>query len=561
MASSRFAEELQQALPKDVKLTIRHIACPATRCEPIFSAPPDEEPECTHSKGHFLAVSITPEKHDIGGAEGDGEVLVFAIEVLVYTTARLTTVFVSKADSTGYLYLLKDPKAKSLTRTVFTVFLSNILQENHQPGVRLVLSLFARAQNQYLFPGSIANSHKHVLDDRGLIKWWCRVFDPILRSFGSERHLTSKLKIKKQEGPDIAESRRTTSTAYLVIPGSDKYETKAFFPRLSKPDSPMTPRWVNSYPVHQLCVNPTAPPRCLIPRFPDDPKARFLDDLDEEMYTTTPLKKGRDQQCVRDFIDKSEISAEHVSRGEWLSIKTLGQFWEMMTFRQECSAGRLVGFLWMVINPPGILKSDGLKHISKQPSLREYPTRPRLDTMTTENAGIAVRSRFARLDIKEEGTDMASSSEKTNTPPYKEDSGSFSESRKSIPSLEHTRPILLSEKNYIIVSDFLLKLDFRNQSLALNSTNSWIDKLSSLCEKGISSNGEVIIGTNESPEPSCSPPEQPRADQPRSLDGTLAIKKRKLQEEVQQNFMSNNQERSLAVNILDTTLIRKKKKT
>src|SRR5208282_769802 len=68
------------------------------------------------------------------------------------------------------------------------------------------------------------------------------------------------------------------------------------------------------------------PPRCLVPRFPDDPKSRFLDELDGEL----------------------SISQGKAVDGEWRSVKTLDQFWEMMAFRQECSAGRLVGFIWIV---------------------------------------------------------------------------------------------------------------------------------------------------------------------------------------------------------------------
>src|SRR6266487_4672259 len=35
----------------------------------------------------------------------------------------------------------------------------------------------AWAQGQYLFPGSVENSRKHILNDRGLVKWWCRALN------------------------------------------------------------------------------------------------------------------------------------------------------------------------------------------------------------------------------------------------------------------------------------------------------------------------------------------------------------------------------------------------
>lgn len=71
------------------------------------------------------------------------------------------------------------------------------------------------------------------------------------------------------------------------------------------------------------------PPRCLIPKFPDDPKARFHDELDEEV---TQKRQGT---------------------GMWKSVRSLDQFWEMMAFRQECSSGRMTGFIWIVFDPRG----------------------------------------------------------------------------------------------------------------------------------------------------------------------------------------------------------------
>ena len=41
--------------------------------------------------------------------------------------------------------------------------------------------------------------------------------------------------------------------------------------------------------------------------------------------------------------------------GKWRSVRSLAQFWELMAFRQECGAGRLVGFLWGVFEPSGLI--------------------------------------------------------------------------------------------------------------------------------------------------------------------------------------------------------------
>ena len=155
----KLGDRLAQILPRNVKVTIRHISSTPTQCGALFAAPEGEDPETTFCENHFLTVSTDENNNET-------EVIVFGIEALVYTTSHLTTIFVSKADSTGYLHV------PTLLKRISTTFLEYLADTRQRPGVRLVLSLFARAQNQYLFPGSVLNTDKHVLDDRALVKWW-----------------------------------------------------------------------------------------------------------------------------------------------------------------------------------------------------------------------------------------------------------------------------------------------------------------------------------------------------------------------------------------------------
>ncbi|KAJ5664845.1 uncharacterized protein N7477_007293 [Penicillium maclennaniae] len=319
---------LAKILPFGAELTVRHASSIPSPSPALFAAAPGEEPEQTFLESHFLSASVDSPKDD--GAE----IIVFGMEVLVYTTAHLTTIFVSKADSTGFIHLLELPQRVSVLRLISSTFLSYLARTHQRPGVRLVVSLFARAQNQYLFPGSIENAEKHVLDDRGLIKWWCRAVDPILREHEPES-LSKDPKLLNQ----TVEATKASATAYLIVPGCDRFETRNFFPATARSDAQDRPRWLSSYPLKQMCHDPEAPPRCLVPRLPDDPKTRFLIDLDDELPESI---EGE--------------GAAHAT-GQWKSIKSLDQFWEMMSFRQECSAGRLVGFLWLVINPPGLMNS------------------------------------------------------------------------------------------------------------------------------------------------------------------------------------------------------------
>ncbi|KAE8152504.1 histone acetylation protein-domain-containing protein [Aspergillus avenaceus] len=426
---------LAKVLPTGVKVTIRHISSAPTPCIALFAPPPGEEAEATFCENHFLTVSVNAEEQD------GPEIIVFGVEVLVYSTAHLTTIFVSKADSTGFLHLLKNAPKVSLIRRISNGFLSFLVQTHQRPGVRLVVSLFARAQNQYLFPGSIENPGKHVLDDRGLIKWWCRVFDPILREYEPESGSHEKGLLDR-----TMESAKSSATAFLIVPGCDRFETRNFFPSTAKFDDQERSRWLTSYPLHQLCDNTKAPPRCLIPRFPDDPKTRFLVDLDDE-------------------LPKQRELSENI--GQWRSVKSLDQFWEMMSFRQECSAGRLVGFLWLIVNPPGLVNS--VQMTSSRPVLKDKAT----DNPTTSGSG-----------------------KNAEATPHSDTNAFY------WPQAGRGHAVL-SEEDYKTAINFLLEQDFYNQEVSIASTKAWGEKVASIADQLWV--GQEVTGRNTAGESSGQP--------------------------------------------------------
>lgn len=460
---------LAKALPTDVKLTIRHVSSVPTRCVALFAPPPSEDPEATFCENHFLSVSIAADPDD-------SELIVFGIEVLVYSTAHLTTIFVSKADSTGHLHLLRNAPKISLLRRVSNTFLSFLVQTRQRPGVRLVVSLFARAQNQYLFPGSVENAEKHVLDDRGLIKWWCRVVDPILREYEPESRSHEKGLLDR-----TMESSRSSATAFLIVPSCDRFETRSFFPPTAKSDDPDRPRWLNSYPLRQLCDNPEAPPRCLIPRFPDDPKTRFLVDLDDEL----PGNKERE------------------AAGQWRSVRSLDQFWEMMSFRQECSAGRLVGFLWLVINPPGLVNSVQMtsSRLVHRPTEREEN-----EEVSSDATADAATTITPTPDKPSAASDQPPKTTNTAEPPSHAQSTSKSQNQNQNPS---TQPAdadaffwpstgrghaVLSEEDYKAAINHLLDQDFYNEEVSIASTRAWSEKVASVADQLWV--GRQVVGRN-----------------------------------------------------------------
>jgi regulator of Ty1 transposition protein 109 len=461
---SSLQTRLAAVLPVGVNVKTYHLSTPPTASSALFAPSPGQEDQNqTCCESHFLAVA-SPEDGD------DKEVLVFAVEILIFTTGTLTTLFVSKADSSGFSSRLNAPKGSPSTISAVISTFVDFLLEPRLTNSRVVLSLFARSQHQYLFPGSVENTAKHVLDDRQLIKWWCRVLDKVLRHDSS---------------PSLK------STAHLVVPGCDKGETKAFFPPSSRHDPPSDPKWINSYPAELLVTDPSRPPRSLVPRFPDDPKARFLDDLDG------------------DFVD---------AHGNWRSVKNLDQFWEMMSYRQECSAGRLVGFLWMVFSQ-GQTSHASLKELEQeldQNSGRLPPQSPGMLTPASSqqvpNGALRSEGRLLPsppglsrdLDspppssplemIQPEGLDTVIAAADADLPvtvitPAEQD-------HKPVQLFERTQgEILLDADQYQTLMDFLLQTDFAGDDLAAQSTGGWVQKameLSAAPTLGLAVRGQQV---------------------------------------------------------------------
>jgi regulator of Ty1 transposition protein 109 len=457
-------QALGDALPLDVELRFYHISTTPTSSTALFSTPPDHVEETTFCESHFLAASLP--------AKGvpDKELLVFAIEILLFTSRKLTTIFVSKADSTGFLHLLDTrPGSKSIIKTICTTFLSCLIKQRLH-GPRILLSLFARSQNQYLFPGSVEYPGKHVLDDRQLIKWWCRTLDPVLQEYAP---FTAT--------DNLNGSSDASSEAFIIVPGCDKFDTRAFFPASTKPE--LLSRWSNSYPRDLIVPDGSAPPRCLIPRFPDDPKGRFLDDLDSEISAS-------DTPNIKD----------------WRSVKSLDQFWEMMSYRQECSAGRLVGFIWLVFSPHepidvgfSVRRTEQLptpnqsQLSSLDPVLPSLPVEndilepirsasppPSSPLLATTNVPTELPSQPQDETLQPVNLQQQASQSNPNN---QEPSDLYYDAARKIPvrwpsaSRGH---LILSENSYQHLMTHLLETDFSNQELAAQSTSSWIDKASKL---------------------------------------------------------------------------------
>lgn len=539
---------LAEQLPKDVPFTLYHYSTPPTKSSALFSAPPHAKSERTYCESHLLAASITP-KHAEASALPE-ELLVLAIEVLIYTTRSLTTIFVSKADSTGCLSELQLPRGQSGSplKTICGTFVSWLATERQREGKKLVVSLFARAQDQYLFPASIDNKNKHVLDDRGLVKWWCKVLDPIVWQYKAEEERKS-FADRLTQGDNVYSNGHTSSAdatakGFLVIPGFEPYDTLRYIP----PPKPNTPRrWAATHPLLQIAPHPAAPPRCLVPHFPDDPKARFLDELDEELPD-----RGTDAMVV-------DGGTPSRSTGIWKSVKTLDQFWEFMAFRQECSSGRIVGFIWVVIIPaqPSIPEEDeeespqqqsvsqSFSQLESQESVkspwkRRHPKRKKKSK--TEYGPIPLR--LPR--IKQTSSDLSATSTTSSKPASKEMPENSPYYRWPASS---RGTICFSTKDYNRAHEILIHQNFCSRASTAKATKRWKEEIAVL--GGLDAWGWSVTGTKEA-----------GAAADRATNGgtpvtTVMGVRKKRKPSTSTATLPENRE---AVKSLDTGLVRKKQK-
>lgn len=539
---SRLEERLAISLPEGCRFTIHHLSTPPTACPAIYAPPPNEEPEDTYCESHFLSVSI---------GSDESQLQVFAIEVLVYTTEYLTTLFVSKADSTGYLHLLKLPQGTpSPLKIISTKFLQYLIEDRERSDRRLVLSLFARAQNQYLFPGSIENNHKHVLDDRGLIKWWCKVVDPILGSYQNEGNtLEAKPESIMRDGTGFK------SHGFLKVPGCDTYETQSFLPRDEWGRIAEHHRWLTQDPLRELGRSPGLPERCLIPRFPDDPKARFVETLDDEIP---------DEDTQASLSQTPTSPSKKQNNGRWKSVKSLEQFWEMMQFRQECSSGRLVGFLWATFQPATLCGENEIIEEERSPNPSQLALPTPLDSQLGERSLLSPQSPLrssAALEFPPSTPQKPMSLEQTPTPtPVKRKQATamrdLPEKTKYYYWPETSRgEVVLRQKDYQRAGSLLLQLDYADGNVATDSTGKWVNDVAE--RAGLKAWGREVVGRTIT-----SVKRDPIVDaKPAMLNAGLIRKKKRSAEDIDGGEIQTGSEiKEPGINTLSAGLVRKKAK-
>ncbi|KAI6030650.1 DUF1714 domain-containing protein [Pisolithus orientalis] len=286
---------------------------------------------------------------------------VSAIEASVYHIPSTSSaiVYVSKVDSTG------QATAPSPTSTLVRAFLSYYTNPSTRPLPvdHLWVHLFARAQSQYLFPNSAEFPGKKPLTDVKLCAWWKRQ----LTGVAEELELSAK-----------ANGTGTVSTRlYYLLPGLGELEASHSLENAYASSSSSSVTWIYGHPYSQTDVplpgvsnrnTGTAAPHIgqIIPWFDDDPKARFIDDI---AYTTevdgvkSPERKrpriiersgsrvvDEEMQDKPKVVDKKDVHSQKEEQTTKVLRKvSVSEFWERMSFRQECISGAVTGFFVMAV--------------------------------------------------------------------------------------------------------------------------------------------------------------------------------------------------------------------
>ena len=286
-------------------------------------------------------------------------VFVTAVEAYFYVipSTRSGILYVSKVDSTG------QGKKPSPTSTIVKRLIHFYVSPDTRPNLGgtdgqaeyVWVHVFARSQGQYLFPNSADFYGKKPLSDVRLCAWWKAALSSVAGQ------------LSRQAGGKEGERVKL----WHVLPGLNELEAFQALRSASinfNPSSSSDPSlavWAYGHPSTQKLDDvDSIPLPCpaegkggtlgggfnlgrFIPSFEDDPKARFLDEIAHT--TNSDVIKSPVRKKVKKAVDEDvhEVEKKDSSQTGELEKVTPGEYWERMSFRQECVAGIITGFFAM----------------------------------------------------------------------------------------------------------------------------------------------------------------------------------------------------------------------
>ncbi|EMD40124.1 hypothetical protein CERSUDRAFT_112348 [Gelatoporia subvermispora B] len=311
-------------------------------------------------------------------------VLVSALEASLYNIPVTSSgvLYVQKVDSSGH------SSAPSPTATLVRSFLTYHGDPTTRPIAvkNLWIQLFARAQGQYLFPNSSEFPGKRPLADVKLCAWWKR----ILSHVAQELHRGTKGKLMLR--------------LYYILPGYNELEAIHALGdshTLALSGQPDEYGWIYGHHYSQTDIPLPCPgdkweggaTRNLghfIPWFDDDPKSRFIDEIahtanvngvrspktkrPRPIHGKTDDRARMDPPREEDEEDKDRNRDKDGQPAGELGKVTADEFWERMSFRQECIAGAVTGFFAFgassptdAADAPGGMESPASSPLAPQP--------------------------------------------------------------------------------------------------------------------------------------------------------------------------------------------------
>lgn len=338
-------------------------------------------------------------------------VFVCALEAFIYTipSTGSSIIYVSKVDSTGQGAGIRP----NPTRALVVSFLQYFTAPATRPAPHVWVHVFARAQNQYLFPNSIDYPGKRVLRDINLCKWWKESLE----------------QVAQQTDPAWVK-------LYYLLPGYSSLEALGMLRQYTTNTATAYP-WTYSHPYKQNY----APFPCggapgedgntsiaqLIPSLPDDPKARFLDEIastpsespdsrpalptdprpakrirtNAPAPTKAPVDAGgsltplRTSERVSPGVQESggginrKGKVGSVTPGAQRALATVSadEFFERMGFRQECSQGAVTGFFTAIFPFPSPITAATPAHSVPGSSSASPPLNSLYAGPTSNNKG------------------------------------------------------------------------------------------------------------------------------------------------------------------------------
>ncbi|KAI5120779.1 hypothetical protein M0805_004741 [Coniferiporia weirii] len=278
-----------------------------------------------------------------GTGLGAPRVFVSAIEAALYhiPSSASAILYIAKVDSTG------QGARPAPTASLVRAFISHFVDQRTRPprlaGVCMWVHLFARAQLQYLFPNSADHPAKRPLGDISLCAWWKRLLGHVARDLH-------------------AQTSGALPNLHYVLPGLNELEALQALGGAGVPAAEGS-QWVYGHPYSQADVPLPYTPKTrdarpnlgqLIPSFDDDPKSRFMDEIACTTRVDGLVSPKRKRRKTSGADEEKAEGEEKKERGRGkerdtrvhgeLGVVNADEFWERMSFRQECVAGAVTGF-------------------------------------------------------------------------------------------------------------------------------------------------------------------------------------------------------------------------